>query len=366
MATIFYSMAGEGRGHASRVRAISDALRLRGHRLRLFAPAQAYDFLEPLYRDSEVRITRIPGLVFDYTAGGQVDYRRTGMRALRYWLRRPQWSKTIQEAFQQEQPDLVISDFEPELPRQANRIGVPWLSLDHQNFLRTYDLSRLPLWLRMHSGYMAAIVAAYGNRARRRIVSSFYFPPLRAGIRNVTQIGVIFRDAIRHAVPGDAGHVTVYLRRGIPENVRRALLACGRPVHIFSPGEPRQQENLHYHPIQPDQFVENLTHCSVLVTTAGNQLLGEALYLGKPVLAMPEKGNYEQEINGFFLNECGGGRSLPMQDVDSELLREFLANTDGYRLSESHRQRLDGLPTALDTVLESLQAKGEIRNATLA
>nr|VFJ77991.1 MAG: conserved hypothetical protein [Candidatus Kentron sp. FW] len=286
MSVIFYSMAGEGRGHASKVRAITNALRTHGHRLHLFAPAMAYDFLEPLYRHSnDVQVTRIPGIVYHYTAKGQVAYGLTGWHMLRYWATRPRWSRAITKAFQDERPDFVIVDFEPELPRQAKRFHVPWISIDHVNFLRTYDLSMLPLSLRVHTWWWRLVVAAYGGgKTPHCIVSSFYFPPLRPGMHNVVQVGGILHENVRRACPTDAGHVTAYLRRGMDDNVLRSLAECGREVHIFSEGKTMQKGNLHFHPIDPEKFIESMVHCSALIATAGNQVISEALYLGSGLI----------------------------------------------------------------------------------
>jgi len=62
------------------------------------------------------------------------------------------------------------------------------------------------------------------------------------------------------------------------------------------------------------------------VTTAGNQLIGEAIHLGKPVLAMPEPGNYEQHINAHFVRESGAGMVVDEpQALTVDALRRFLA-----------------------------------------
>jgi UDP:flavonoid glycosyltransferase YjiC (YdhE family) len=61
------------------------------------------------------------------------------------------------------------------------------------------------------------------------------------------------------------------------------------------------------------------------VCTAGNQLVGEALHFGKPVLACPEVGNREQEINARLLAASGAGCWMPFDRLDERALREFLA-----------------------------------------
>src|SRR5690554_856066 len=55
MAKIFFSMSGEGRGHASRVHAVVEQLK-QEHEISLFCPNDAYHLLEPRYRNSRVRV----------------------------------------------------------------------------------------------------------------------------------------------------------------------------------------------------------------------------------------------------------------------------------------------------------------------
>src|SRR5579872_3518851 len=66
MGKIFYSLAGEGRGHATRVRTVVEELR-HEHDVVLFASHVAFEFLEEIYRDaSDVEVRQIPGLQFCY------------------------------------------------------------------------------------------------------------------------------------------------------------------------------------------------------------------------------------------------------------------------------------------------------------
>jgi hypothetical protein len=53
--------------------------------------------------------------------------------------------------------------------------------------------------------------------------------------------------------------------------------------------------------------MEDLAGCDAVVSTAGNQLVGEALFLGKPMLVMPEAWNFEQSVNAHFLEQSGAG-----------------------------------------------------------
>jgi uncharacterized protein (TIGR00661 family) len=134
MGKIFYSVSGEGRGHATRVRAVVEGLR-NEHEVTIYAPAMAYDLLSQAYHDTEVEVRRIPGLCFHYTPKRKLDYVKTGWYGLKNLAEFPKLIQGLQDEIEREQPDLVITDFEPSLPRAARRAGVPFISLNHQHFL---------------------------------------------------------------------------------------------------------------------------------------------------------------------------------------------------------------------------------------
>jgi len=351
MAKFFFSMSGEGRGHATRVRAVIEQLR-HAHEITVLAPGHAYKFLSPLYADTDVRVLPIPGLLFQYNDAKKLDARRTVGAALQYLRGFGQLRREVEALLKQERPDLVVADFEPSLPRAAKRLGIPFVSLTHQHFLLTYNLSSLPFYLRAHASYMRGVVGAYYSGQKHTIVSSFYFPPLRAGLRNVTQVGVMLRPEIRFATPTDDGYIVAYLRQFAGKNVLDGLMAIGRPVRVYGLGERPVQGNLTFHAISEEKFIADLISCSALVATSGNQLVGEALFLGKPCFVMPEARNYEQYMNAHFLQQSGAGAWAELEKVRPEELRNFVERLDQYAVRVD-RKRLDGLPATVQ-VLERM------------
>jgi hypothetical protein len=55
--------------------------------------------------------------------------------------------------------------------------------------------------------------------------------------------------------------------------------------------------------------VDDLAAARAVVCTAGFTLLSEALYLGKPVLALPNRGFFEQALNALYLRRSGRGHA---------------------------------------------------------
>ncbi|MCB2156341.1 teichoic acid biosynthesis protein [bacterium] len=359
MSKIFFSLSGEGRGHATRVRALVERLRL-DHDITIFAPEDAYRLLAPIYAETDVRVCWIPGLVFHYTRGHRLDFARTTREGLGYLASLSRLVSRLEGVIRWERPDLVVTDFEPSLPRAAHRCGVPFLSVNHQHFLLYSDLSSLPLHLRAHARLMAQVVRRYYAGQAESIVSSFYFPPLKNGIENVSQVGVFLRPEVLGAIPSDDGHLVAYLRRFAPENVIESLRATGRQVRIYGLGLRPDDGNLRYCEIDATRFVEDLASASALVCTAGNQLVGEAFALGKPVFAMPETRNYEQYINAHFVEQSGAGTWVEIEKCRAGNLVAFLRKLDEYR-GNMPIERTDWAQVAMRRILSHVQPSVELK-----
>lgn len=357
MATIFFGMSGEGRGHATRVRSIVEALRPEGHRLVLFAPGDAYELLAPVYRNTKVKVVRIPGLRFYYNEKRKLDHVSTAAGAFRYLIGMPRLVRKLDRLFRTEVPDLIVTDFEPALPRAARRCGIPFISINHQHFLVVNDLSALPLHLRLHAAFMGFVVRLYYGVPRVTIVSQFYFPPVKPRYRGqVKMAGVLFRPEFLEApIPVVGGYVLAYVRKFASSNVMASLRLCGYPVKLYGLGERPPEGNIEYCPIDDRQFIVDLANCRALVCTAGNQLVGEALYLRKPVFVLPEANNFEQVINAHYLVESGAGVSEEIEYVRPSQLRAFLDNLADYR-ARIEPERMNGNPVALEAIHRSLAA----------
>lgn len=351
MSRIFYSVGGEGRGHATRVRTIIEDLRHQ-HSITLFAPGHAYELLAPAYERTDVTIKRIPGML-QHNSGSELNYLKTGLFGAKYLVSLPMLVRTLKKEIDKGQPDLVITDFEPALPRAAKACGVPFISLDHQHFLVVSDLSSLPEKLQKKAALMGKVVKSYYQGQKSTVVSSFYFPPLKKGSENVTQIGVLLRPEIVQMKTEKRPYLVAYLRRSASANVLESLAKCGLEVRVYGLGQRPSFGCLRFYHVDIYRFVDDLAGCRGLVSTAGNQLVGEALYLGKPVLAMPETKNYEQDINAHFLRESGGGWAFDMDELNEDILRRFLDKADEFKL-HFDRNKLHGNPQALDVIRRHL------------
>ncbi|MBM4090740.1 MAG: teichoic acid biosynthesis protein [Planctomycetes bacterium] len=352
MAKIFFSLSGEGRGHATRVRALVELLRGE-HQLTLFTSLVAYDLLASAYQATpHVRVRRIPGLQFAYRQG-RLDYFRSVWNAVPYLGGLPRLVDTLAKMIHDECPDLAIVDFEPALPRAARRCGLPYVSFDHQHFLVVSDLSALPWSLRWRAWLIGLSVGLFCRGQQGTIVSSFFRPPRKRRWAAARQIGALLRPEVLRAEPVEGDHLLVYLRRFAEANVMQALRACGRRVRLYGQGTQPADGNIEYRAVEEEGFLADLASCYALISNAGNQLVGEALFLRKPMLALPEPGNFEQAVNAHFLR-AGGGDSAESRTLTPDRLQQFLQRVPRLR-NEIRPEEANGNEEALLALQRFLQ-----------
>jgi uncharacterized protein (TIGR00661 family) len=363
MARIFYSLSGEGRGHATRVRTVIEMLR-REHEVTVFTSGDALEILSRAYCDGGVEVVAIPGLRFGYSRWGRLALARTAVQFLPFLRDFESLVKRLASRIRADRPDLVITDFEPVLPRAARRCGVPFISLNHQHFLLAEDFGSFPARLRVASALMGLVVRGYYRGQRETIVSSFHHLPLRRGVKGVRQIGTLLRPEVLSASVRTGEHLVAYLRRSAPDSALAALDECGRDVHVYGLGERSARGRLVFRAVDEASFVSDLAGSAALVATAGNQVVGEAIHLGKPVLAMPEIGNAEQEINAHLLALSGCGTWVRLDRLRAEHLRAFVGSLQDYR-RRANATAVDGNLAAFTAVIRNLPARSRSRRPSL-
>lgn len=362
---IVISLCGEGRGHATRVSTLVGCLE-HDHDVLIWTSADALAFLREHFAvgHPRVQIEEIPGVVFEYS-GGRLDVMKSIAAGLDYQARLlgplvDRMLRTLDEFG----ADLAITDFEPALPRAAGRLGIPLISVDHQHFLLAYDLDSLPWALQWNAWFMSRAVWMYVTEAADTIVSAFFRPPLRRGWEHVVQVGPLLRREVLEARPNDEGFVLSYLRRHTPFSAVEAIAACGLPVRIYGLGEREPIGRCTFHAIDERRFVADLAACRCLVSAAGNQLIGESLQLGKPMLVLPEKAHSEQLMNSHFLAAMGCGEFELLEQVTAERVRAFLARLDGLAPAlAAVRGRMDGTADVLRVISHRLAQRAPITHA---
>ncbi|MDH3205765.1 MAG: UDP- glucuronosyltransferase [Gemmatimonadota bacterium] len=92
------------------------------------------------------------------------------------------------------------------------------------------------------------------------------------------------------------------------------------PVHCYLDGgtaalKDPPPDGFHAHALNDEAFLRHLAGCRAYVGSAGFESICEALYLGKPALAVPTAGHFEQTLNGWDAQRAGAARVGSYHDV---------------------------------------------------
>ena len=258
----------------------------------------------------------------------------------------------IREKYEELHPDLFISDFEPSVARAAKLCETPLISVDNQHRFAYVDLVDLPIFLRMYGwccGFAAKSIVPNPNHT---IISIFHYDLIRTQADNVTLTNGLFRNNITDQTVVNDLFMLVYVRKSINDiflNAIKDLPSMEIKVYGAS-GDIKQwiqqnRPNISFHDIGPN-FVNDLSKCWFLITTAGNQLISEARFLNKPCLVVPEPGQYEQSINAYYAEKLGIGEKCDANKLNQDVITEFLF---------SHQQINNTVPNGVHTVTEIIR-----------
>ncbi len=365
MKTLYYGVAGEGRGHAARALGLIEHLHQR-HRVVVYSYGQALSLLKAACAALDVEVRTLPSLEFSYNSRRTLSYSRTFFRNVGYLKDLSDIFSRVQGEMERRPPDLIISDFEPVLPRVGRRLDVPFLSLDHQHFLLACDVNELPSGLRQHALWMRTFIRLFCPEGpTETVISSFFRYRTRPRYAFAKQVGVMMRKHIIEARPEDRGHLIAYVRRPDTVDLVPHLHALNHPVRVYGLGKQPRFGNVEFREIHPTRFLEDLATASALVTTAGNQLVGEALYLEKPVFAVPEPNNREQDINAHFVRTMGVGEASSTAALSRACLASFMDKLPFYR-ARINRQRICGNAVAARIIEDHLHGTFAARGTRFA
>jgi uncharacterized protein (TIGR00661 family) len=120
--------------------------------------------------------------------------------------------------------------------------------------------------------------------------------------------------------------------------------------------EEQVEGNLRYQPFSETKFIADLASARAVVAGGGFTLMSECVYLHKPLLASPIRGQFEQLLNALYLEREGYGRHA--ETVDGPVLEAFLAAVPECerQLASYSQQGNEALFAGLDHQLDIIAA----------
>lgn len=296
---ILYAIQGTGNGHISRAREIVPLLQQHGEVDLVMSGTQAdMNLSQPI-------AYRFHGFSFIFGKKGSVDHWSTYKAMNLSRLRRDINSLPLKKY------DLIINDFEPVTAWACKLRNIPSVALSHQasflskNTPRPAESFNWAEWIFKHYAPATHHIGFHFDR-----YDDFIKTP-------------VIRSQIRTLMPNDLGYVTVYL----PAYDDRLLLSYFKKLpdvkfEVFSK-HARQSytdTNVKVSPVDNEKYTQSLANCHGLLTGGGFEGPSEALFLGKKVLVIPMRYQYEQLCNAEAIRRLG----VPvLYSIDNELISEL-------------------------------------------
>jgi len=325
MTKIVYGVSGEGSGHSSRAREMIAHLESRGHDVKVASYDRGYEDLH-----GQFDTLRIQGLHIG-TDDNRVSIVETFMSNLRRLPEGVRFFRDLRGLFEDFRPHCVITDFEPQTAYLANQRGVPLITLDNQHRMR-YMSYPCPRRLKKDGLVTEMVIRAMIPRPDVSLVTTFWFGETRN--ERTFLFPPILRQQVRETRPEEGDHVLVYVTQTYGTLLRRLTSLARERFLVYGFGRTGSEGNLEFRPFSRAGFLRDLASCRAVVATAGFTLMTESFHLGKPCLALPMRGQFEQQLNALLLEDLGYGRNG--HRLTAETIGDFL-----YRLPE-YRERLRG------------------------
>lgn len=334
---IFYAFSGHGHGHGVRSAVVIQFLEKLGHRVKAATYGQGLKVAQEIGLIDVVKIE-----------GWRMYYNRRGLSSIKTMLRFFHQSPKVifsnlvkfSRVLENFQPDLIISDFEPFSAYWAKWKDIPLIKINNQSLML---LAKIKIPTKFYPDYLIGqtLVDIFAPPAKFNFVLSFSpeFTPIKKRYqKNSFLVPPILREKI-FALPRQSAFsshqsafILVYQTSPVYQKKLIKLLVQFPQIrfNVYNlDSESYSASNLRFKNFSEDDFLNDLANCQAVITNGGFTLISEAIYLGKPILSLPIKGDFEQILNAILLERCGYGRFG--QEINYQILKDFFDNLDIFK-----------------------------------
>ncbi len=319
MSKIIYGVSGEGSGHSSRARVIASHLISRGHEVKIVSYDRGYENLK-----DDFDVIEVTGLSI-VSENNQVSLCKTVTGNLAKLPQATSSLKTLRKLFKDFEPDCVITDFEPYTAYLSNHYHLPLITLDNQHRMRYMNINH-PKKLNKDAFITKAVIRGIVPHPWVSLVTSFHFGEVTNDRTFV--FPPILRESILDLTPTQENHILVYVTKGFDSLLDVLSQFTNEKFIVYGYNKNQSSGNCQFKTFSSDGFAKDLSSTKAVIATAGFTLMTESLHLGKPYLAFPMQGQFEQHLNALMLERQGLGCYCDKPDCST--VNTFLQTLPSY------------------------------------
>lgn len=334
---VFYCVCGEGMGHAIRTGVIVDRIKDK-YDIYIFSSDRAYEYLKSKFDN----VYEIGGFNTVYI-NNKVNNLKTFANALK---RNPTNIKVgyenLYKKARQLHPDVIVTDFEIYATMVAKLRGIPLISLDNIHMITQTKID----YPKKHFGEMLkakGVIKTYVVKPKVHILTSFFYPKVRSG-KNAVIYPPIIREDILKLEPKEGNHIIVYqTSKESVKLVNRLKALKNEQFIVYGFNVNKTDGNLTYKEFNEDEFYDDLASSKAVICNGGFTFISESIHLKKPIYSVPAIGNFEQTLNGFYVQKLGYGEYH--ENLSAQKVNNFLKRLPKYqkRLETVKKTNNDGI-----------------------
>ena len=334
---VFYCICGEGMGHAIRSSVIIDRIKEK-YDIYIFSSDRAYKYLKSKFDN----VYEIGGFNTVYI-NNKVNNLKTLANALK---RNPTNIKvgyeTLYRKARELRPDVIVTDFEIYATTVSKLLNIPLISLDNIHMI-TQTKINYPANKRIEMLKAKGVIKTYVVKPKVHILTSFFYPPVRAK-KNAVIYPPVIREDILKLKPSEGDHVIVYqTSKESVKLVRKLKSLKNQKFIVYGFNVNKTDGNLTFKEFNEDEFYEDLASAKAVICNGGFTFISEAISLKKPIYSVPAIGNFEQTLNGYYVQRLGYGEYHEI--MSAARVKSFLERLPTYKknLAKVKKTNNDGI-----------------------
>ena len=337
---IFYCICGEGMGHAIRSSVIIDRIKDK-YDVYIFSSDRAYKYLNEKFDN----VYKIGGFNTVYI-NNKVSNTKTLINALkRNPLNIKEGYEELYKKARKLSPDVIVTDFEIYATMVSKLLSIPLISLDNIHMITQTAIDYPP----KHQGEMLkakGVIKSYVIKPKIHILTSFFYPKIKPKKRAVLYPPVIREDILK-LKPTIENHIIVYQTSKESVKLVEQLKSLNEKFIVYGFNKDEVDENLTYKLFNENEFYNDLASAKAVICNGGFTFISEAISLKKPIYSVPAIGNFEQTLNGFYVQKLGYGEYH--EEMSPKKVEKFLKRLPKYqeKLAKVKKTNNDGIVNEL-------------------
>lgn len=347
---IFYCICGEGMGHAIRSSVIIDRIKDK-YDVYIFSSDRAYKYLNEKFDN----VYKIGGFNTVYI-NNKVSNTKTLINALkRNPLNIKEGYEELYKKARKLSPDVIVTDFEIYATMVSKLLSIPLISLDNIHMITQTAIDYPP----KHQGEMLkakGVIKSYVIKPKIHILTSFFYPKIKPKKRAVLYPPVIREDILK-LEPTIEDHIIVYQTSKESVKLVEQLKSLNEKFTVYGFNKDEVDENLTYKLFNENEFYNDLASAKAVICNGGFTFISEAISLKKPIYSVPAIGNFEQTLNGFYVQKLGYGEYH--EEMSPKKVEKFLKRLPKYqeKLAKVKKTNNDGIVNELIYRIEKYSKK---------